>query len=383
MIDENTAPIVRKIFELRLQGKGYRAITNHLNESGIVPPRDYYYQQKNGENPLRANHCWCDNTIKVLLTNEVYIGNLVQSKVGTVSYKNHKTVSKPKEEWIRVEGTHEAIIDREQWEQVQKIAKKRYQPKKQRDGNASIFSGLLVCADCGFKMRITKRSRIRADGSEYHLTSFMCGNYGRSGKADCTTHIIKEEVLYNLVLGQIREHARMVECDEAAVVANLLRQQNSDTEASRTAFLSELKSHQNRLSMLDKLIEKLYEDRLIGTVPETVFRNLIQKYEQERIDRQQSAQGLENRILSMKQSMDGATKWAKLIKGFAQLETLDAQTLLQLIDCIEIGDEIMSGGQMVRRVQIIYNYVGDVAGACLTLLHGTPEQKGDVYGRAV
>lgn len=380
LIDENTAPIVRKIFELRLQGSGYKAISNHLNECGIVPPRDYYYQQKNEENPMRVNHYWCDATVKVILSNEVYIGNLVQAKVGTVSYKNHKTVAKPPEEWIRVEGTHEAIIDREMWERVQKIAKKRYQPKKQRDCAASIFSGLLVCADCGFKMRVTNRSRTRADGSEYHLTSFMCGNYGRSGKAACTTHIMKESEVYELVLEDIRKHAHMVECDEDAVIANLLRQQNSETEASRAAFLSELKSHQSRLTMLDRLIEKLYEDRLTGTVPETVFKNLIQKYEQERIDRQQSAQNLETRILSIKQSADGAAKWAKLIKGYTQLETLDTQTLLLLIDRIEIGEATtMSDGRRVCRVRVIYNYVGDVADAHLVLHEGTV----GVYGQAV
>jgi len=183
VIDGNTAPIVRKIFELRLEGKGYKAIANYLNEAGIIPPREYYYQERNGENPLRVNHCWCDATIKVILANEAYIGNLVQSKVGTVSYKSHKTVAKPKDEWIRAEGTHEAIIDRETWDRAQKIGEKRYQPKPKKDGAASVFSGLLVCADCGFKMRIHHKNRTRLDGSEYRRTSFLCGNYARSGKA--------------------------------------------------------------------------------------------------------------------------------------------------------------------------------------------------------
>lgn len=383
IIDEHTAPIVRKIFELRLQGKGYKAIACYLNESGIVPPRDYYYQQKNGENPMRVNHCWCDNTIKTLLANEVYIGNLVQAKVGTVSYKNHKVVDKPKEEWIRAEGTHEAIIDRETWEQVQKIGERRYQPKKQRDGAASIFSGLLVCADCGFKMRIHNKNRTRADGSKYHLTSFLCGNYGRSGKAACTTHLISEEVLHNLVLNHIRRHAQMVECNEAAVVESILLQQNSETETSRASFIGELKSHKNRLSMLDKLIEKLYEDRLTGVVPETVFRNLIQKYEQERIERQQAAQSLEHRIQSIKQNVDGASKWAKIIRRFTQLETLDAQTLLLLIDRIEIGDETLAGGRKKRSVKVFYNYVGDVDERCITVHEGASEETEGVYEQAV
>ena len=384
VIDGNTAPIVRKIFELRLEGKGYKAIANYLNEAGIIPPRDYYYRERNGENPLRVNHCWCDGTIKVILANEAYIGNLVQSKVGTVSYKNHKTVAKPKDEWIRAEGTHEAIIDRETWDRAQKIGEKRYQPKAQKDGAASIFSGLLVCADCGFKMRIHHKTRMRMDGSEYRRTSFLCGNYARSGKTACTTHLIGQDMLHDLVLNLIREHARMVECDEDGVVESILRLQNSESESSRAAFTSELKSHKNRLVMLDKLIQKLYEDRLTGTVPETVFRNLIQKYEQERIDRQQTAQNLENRIQSIRHNRDGASKWARLIKGYTQLENLDTQTLLLLIDRIEIGGDSLADGRRVRDVRIIYNYVGDVDVACCLKVH-SQESEGEVeaYGQAV
>ncbi|MDL2233096.1 recombinase family protein [Ruminococcaceae bacterium OttesenSCG-928-L11] len=382
VIDENTAPIIRKIFELRVQGKGYKAIGNYLNESGVIPPRDYYYQQKKRENTTNINHCWCDGTVKAILENEVYIGNLVQGKVGTVSYKNHKTVAKPREEWIRAEGTHEAIIDREIWDQVQKIAEKRYQPRKQRDGAASIFSGLLVCADCGFKMRILSKKQVRKSGKVYRHTSFICGNYGRSGKAACTTHTIEEGALHELVAEQIRAHARMVEYDESRMIEDILQVQNDESQTSRTAYLSELKAHQNRLSMLEQLIAKLYEDRLTGTVPETVFRGLIQKYEAERIDRQESAKNLESRIQSMRQSANGASKWAKMIRQYTMLEVLDAQILLLLVDRIEIGEPVMVHGQRVRDIKIVYNYVGDIGS-----LHAADEADSgeavSAYGQAV
>jgi len=383
IIDENTAPIVREIFELRVAGKGYRAIATHLNNAGIIPPRDYYYQAKNTENPLRINHCWCDATIKSILINEAYIGNMVQSKVGTVSYKNHKTVAKPQEEWVRAEGTHEAIIERKTWEQTQRIGQNQYQPRVQKDGEANIFSGLLVCTDCGFKMRLKNKRRARADGSEYHLANFVCGSYSRSGRAACTSHVIGEEVLSEIVLKQIRSHARLVELDEASVVESILRLQNSESEASRAALISEMKNHKNRLTMLDKLIEKLCEDRVTGIVPETAFRNLIQKYEQERLDRQQTAQNLENRIQSIRQNRDGASKWAGIIKSFTQLETLDAQTLLLLIDRIEIGDSILADGQRTRNVKIIYNYVGDICGVSLTTHNYSLEGTVSAYGQAI
>jgi len=91
VIDENTAPTVRKIFGLRAQGMGFRAIAVYLNEQGVIPPRDYFYQQRGAEKPANVNHLWNENTLKVILRNEAYIGNTVQAKVGTVSYKNHKS----------------------------------------------------------------------------------------------------------------------------------------------------------------------------------------------------------------------------------------------------------------------------------------------------
>jgi len=360
VIDDTAAHVVRKIFALRIEGKGYKAIASYLNETGVISPRDHYYQGKNAENPLRISHHWCDATVKSILNNEVYIGNLVQLKVGTVSYKNNKRVAKSKEDWVRAEGTHEAIIDAETWAQARKISEKRYKPRVQKGGKTSIFSGLMYCADCGFKMRLHIKKRTRIDGSIYNRDSFLCGNYARSGKAACTTHFIGEDILHRLVAEQIRGHAQMVELNEEKVVENILRLQNSESEASRTAFNGELKSHKSRLVTLERLIEKLYEDRVTGTVPDTVFKNLIQKYEQERIDRQQTARNLENRIQSIKQNHDGASKWARMIKRFTGLETLDAQTLLLLVDRIEIGEVSGDGGKRICDIKVVYNYVGSL-----------------------
>lgn len=186
-----------------------------------------------------------------------------------------------------------------------------------------------------------------------------------------------------MVLEEIRTYAQLVTFDEAAVVERLLLHKNSESETSRTTFLNELKAHKARLSMLEKLTQKLYEDRLCGTVPETVFKNLIQKYEQERVEREQSTAALESRIQNMKQNEDGAAKWARLIKSFTHLETLDAQTLLRLIDRIEVGDDVTLDGKTVRRVRIVYNYVGDIANAYLATDSHPPLETEAVYEQAV
>lgn len=182
VIDEDTAPVVRRIFAMRASGMGFHAIAVILNEEGIQSPGTLYYQRKGQNDPRRVNHQWADATVKNLIRNEVYIGNMVQGKTGTMSYKSRKLVSKPEDEWIRVEGTHEAIISQEVWDTVVSIDQKRVRKKKTSDGYKSIFTGLIYCADCGFKMRNHTEKFTYKDGSPGRYSSFICGNYARSGK---------------------------------------------------------------------------------------------------------------------------------------------------------------------------------------------------------
>ncbi len=378
--DEQTAPTVRMIFELRAQGRGFRAIAILLNERGVLPPRDYYYHARGAENPNKVNHLWNENTLKVILRNEAYIGNMVQLKVGTVSYKDHRTVRKPKEEWIRYDGTHEPLISAELWERAQAIEKRRYIPRKRNDGTTSIFTGLVYCADCGFKMRNQNERRTKKDGTEHRYSAFLCGNYARSGKGACTTHTINENDLRGLVIAHIRKCARMVEQDERRIVAEILSRRNREAVSSRAAYTGELKSHRDRLSMLDKLIAKLYEDRISGSVPETVFHSLIQKYEQERVSRTQAEEHLENRIAAIREEADGAGTWVKLIRRFGRLESLTAETLLILVDKIIVSEAQTVGGKRVRDVEIVYNYVGNVDWLEET---GGAERTVAAYGQAV
>jgi len=360
VIDESTSPIVRSMFELRAGGMGFRAIAIKLNEDGVVPPREYYYQNKNRKNPCNTNRLWNESTVKTIIRNEVYIGNLVQGKVGTISYKDHRLVNKPQEEWIRANETHEPLIERELWDTVQGFTHKHYKPRRRSDGGTNLFTGLLHCADCHFKLRGQVENRKKADGSMIKYISYLCGNYARSGKCACTAHIIYENALSELVVDHIRTHARLVECNEDNIIEAILSAQSNETMSYRAAYQSELESHKKQIAKLDLLIENLYEDRVTGVVPESLFKRQIQKYEQDRVDRLQSVETLEQRIRNMKQNTDNASTWAKLMKRYTELENLDAETLLLLIDKIIIGEPQKTDGRRVCDIQIVYNYVGDV-----------------------
>ena len=194
VIDEETAPIVRRIFEMRAAGAGFHAIAVVLNEDGIPSPGVLYYQRKGQSDPRQVNHKWAEQTIKRIIRNEVYIGNMVQGKTGTMSYKSRKLIGKPEEEWIRVDGTHEPIISQELWDTVVSIDKKKVRKSPTTDGCKSIFTGLVYCADCGFKMRNQVEKFTYKDGTPGRYSSFICGNYSRSGKGACTVHNLFSDV---------------------------------------------------------------------------------------------------------------------------------------------------------------------------------------------
>jgi DNA invertase Pin-like site-specific DNA recombinase len=364
VIDDATAPIISRIFESRAAGKSYRAIAIELNNEGIVSPREYYYQGKDRQNPCKTNGLWSETSVKDIMKNEVYIGNTVQGKAGTISYKNHKQVGKPEEEWIRAEATHEPLINRGLWDRVQSLSQRQYKPRLRNDGEANLFTGLLYCSDCGFKLRGQIERRKRKDGSERKSVSYMCGTYAHSGKDACTIHGISEKALTELVITHIRTHAQMVDCDEARIIEEILFAQGKDSMSYRSAFTKETEAHKKQIAKLDLLIESLYEDRVTGLVPESMFKRQVQKYERDRADRLASVKALEQRMGKLLRNADNASTqavaWAAMIKPYSKLETLDTETLLLLIDRIIVHEAQIIGGKRVCDIQIFYNYVGDI-----------------------
>ena len=288
VIDEDIAPVVRRIFEMRAAGTGFHAIAVMLNEEGIPSPGVLYYQRKGQSDPRRVNHKWADQTVKNIVRSEVYIGNMVQGKTGTLSYKSRKLVGKPEEEWIRVEGTHEPIISRELWDTVASIDKKKVRKSSAADGYKSIFTGLVYCADCGFKMRNHVERFTYKDGTPGRYSSFICGNYSRSGKGACTIHTIYENVLTQLVLEDIREKARFAEYDPEQLVQQIIRLKDKEAKSRLSSCEQELKTYTARLSELERLMQNLYEDKCAGTIPQTVFQTLMHKYEAERAEKSEA-----------------------------------------------------------------------------------------------
>jgi hypothetical protein len=353
IIDVNTAPVVRGIFEMRAGGMSFRAIAVKLSEEGVIPPKEYYYQNKNQRVPYVISRHWNESTVQDIIKNEAYIGNTVQGKSGTVSYKSRRLVSKPREEWIRSEATHEPLIERELWERAQHFTNKRYKQRRNKDGGKNLFTGLLRCGDCGFRLRARIDRGKRKDGGDYKYVSYMCGNYARSGKLACTIHTINENALSDLVIGNIRKHMRLAGLNTGRITDAIRSGRNSGAISYRAAYQSELEVHKKQIAKLDLLIENLYEDKVTGIVPEGMFIRQIQKYERERTERLQSSETLEQRIKSTQGDIHGASTF---YRQYTEPETLDSEALLLLIDRITVGEAQVIDGRRVCGIQIVYNY---------------------------
>ncbi len=365
IIDEDIAPNVRRIFSLRAEGKGFRAIAVMLNEEGVPSPGTLYYQRKGTSDVRNVNHLWAGETVKSIIRNEVYIGNMVQGKSGTLSYKSRKLIAKPEEDWIRVEGTHEPIISREIWETVCDIDKNKVRKSPTADGIRSIFTGLVYCADCGFKMRNQVERFTYKDGTPGRYSSFICGNYSRSGKAACTIHSIYENVLHELVLTDIREKARFAEYDSDSLIQTITRMKEKESHSKISSYQQELSATSKRLSELEKLIQNLYEDKCRGTIPQSVFQTLMQKYEAERAEKAAALPELEAKVRAQMENRKDAGKWAEMIRKYTEITELDEAILFELVERIEVGDAVIIDGQRVCDVKVYYRYVGNIDDAAL------------------
>lgn len=378
VIDEETAPVVRRMFTMRASGLGFRKIADMLNKEGILTPGSLYYERAGRTDTRRVNHRWADTTVKSILRNEVYLGSMVQGKSKTLSYKNHKLVSRPKDEWIRVEHTHEALISREIWDIVSAVDEKKVRKSPSVDGRTSLFTGLLYCGDCGFKMRAHTERRRYKDGSSRLIHSFICGNYARSGKTACSIHLIYEDVLKTLVLKDIRETLRLSQSEQERPVAQsrlaaqsypaaqnrlarqVIRLREQENRPGLHSGRRELELTAARLLEVEQLMQKLYEDQCKSLVTQEVFKTLMRGYEAEWTEKSAALPKLEQRAAQFENSQD-TVYWAERLRRYMAVEELDESLLFGLIDRIEVGAVKKQGSSRTCDIRICYRCAGSAS----------------------
>lgn len=348
VIDEEAAKVVRRIFDLRLQGKSARTIARILTEEGISNPATYYTKLDGEKWDRPCSSYWNPETIRRMLSNPVYIGQTIQHKTTTVSYKNHKVVNIPKADWIINENAHEPIISREVWDRVQATYNGEY-GRADHAKEVHPLSGLLVCPKCGKKLKFK---------SAKHLPGcFVCRTYVDLGKKYCTSHHIAEKMIESLVLEDIHSLLSVVEIDEAKAKERFLRERSKHSEQSRYSDEKQLKAYKNRLVELDKLIQTAFEERVLKSMPESVCVSLCEKYQAEQESVQRMINEIEKRLAEANKDEDDAEEYIRRLKHYGNGESLTREMCLQLIDFITVGEKVAASEE--RDIHIYYKFLNN------------------------
>ena len=353
IIDEDAAQIVRKIYRLYLDGNTMGGIARMLTAEGIETPK--LYAENRGIKHYKAAtypEIWSRISVEYILSNYEYTGSTVNFKTKRKSFKNKKQWIQSKEDWAVFEGTQEAIIDKETFETVQKMRGTKRAYTKFNEVN--IFSGLLYCADCGGKMTIRRRKEDR------RKDAFICSTYRKKKKNLCTEHAIKVSALEQIVLQDIRKVCAYVRAYEQEFLEDFRKCSVKESARLQSAAKSELKKAESRLSEIEKIIVKLYEEKVCGRIPEERFELLAKNYETEQTELKQKTEALKASLIAAKETDSSLAKFISLVRSYTEVKELTPEILNSFIDKIYIGKPERIDGKRVQEVKIVYKLIGAV-----------------------
>lgn len=351
VIDEEAATVVRRIFGWRAEGNSSRTIARKLTDEGIPNPATYFTKLDGGKWNRPCKPYWWPSTVVDILSNPVYKGSTVQHKTTSVSYKNHKKITVSESERIVKENAHPAIISRELWDKVQTINKSVSRGKTDKSNKVHALSGLLICADCGRKLKI-RTSNTADKNPDISKCSFACRTYTDLGKKYCSSHVISEREIEDIVLRDIRSMLSGVKIDEQKARGNFIAGRARSNMQNAYSGERQLKACKSRLDELDKLIRTAFEDRVLKNMPESVCATLLDKYQKERAAVEEEIFKVEKRLAEASDGEKDADGYIKKLKSYAACESLTRELCLQLINFITVGEKNGDGG---REVHIYYN----------------------------
>ncbi len=349
VIDEETAPIVRRIFEMYASGDSAYKIVRQFNEEGIPSPSLYAYNRYGYRPHGKITGLWQFSTVHDILENIMYIGHLPQLKMTTVSYKNHKRYRTDKNDWMIVYNNHEPIISQELWDKVQERRKSVSHGRITASGYIHPLSGFLYCGDCNSKMRL-KSKRVN-DKTTYY--AFDCGYHVRYGQIKCFSHHIASSTVVQLVLDDIRDMARIVFVDEVSLREDYIRYKAEFVGDTVKSAKKELKAKQRRLDELSRLMQVAYEDRVKGKMPEDICLNFIQKYSDEQKTLMAEITAVEEKLAQIEITTHKFDDFVRDVKKYSNAEELTREMCYELIDRIIVGAPTKVTGKE-RMIQIVY-----------------------------
>ena len=352
LVDDEAAVTVRRIFELCMQGQGPCAIADTLWEEKVLTPSAYKKFKNVGVASVSKDpYNWGSSMVTAILDNIAYIGVTEVFKSTRLSFRSKKRIPTTKDMRAYIEDAHEPIISKETWEKVQMIRQgKRRKPKK---GLQSIFSGLVVCADCGAKMYYGENG-----GSRF----FRCSRYkSTSREKTCTQHYIREDVLYKLVLKQLQAFLSYLQQFERMFVVQQMELSVADKQHELFLKKKKVGDNEKRLDEIEFLLKKNFESYAHGILKENDFRNLTDAYENERQQLQEEIERLTEEVEHAEVQVDNVAKMIALTKRYTRIDELTTDILNTFIDKIAVHERVKGAdGKKTQEIEIYYSYVGIV-----------------------
>ena len=360
IIDPEAAEVVRLIFRLCIEGNGNETIARILQEKKILVPQEYFKSKglnRNGKKTQKNPYKWCKTTVAKILAQQEYCGDIINFKTYSKSFKNKKRLANPKENWVIFKDVHEPIIDRDTWENVQKLVsdnKRRY--LKSPEMTKSLFSGIVYCADCGSKMWF------HFNQVNPEIRYFCCSNY-KGARGICEgTHYVREDALTEIVTLEIKRLCEILKNEGYGFSGMLESLINENVQKEQTILERELKTAESRRDTVLMMYEKLYEDNVTGKVSDVMFARLSKKYEEEQDRLTEKIDDLKKRLDELKLAKNAQRNFIKAVNVFDKVGELNAVTLHELIDRIEVFNAEGKGKDRTQRIRIRYRFVGYLDG---------------------
>lgn len=358
VINEVTAPVVELIFSIAEEGVGLHTICNRLRKAKVMKPSFYKKELFERFMDEEKMYDWDTAYVSQILHNPVYAGNLTVADKPTKTMRSKKRQYIPYAEREIIYGTHEPIIEQNRWNNVQKILQSR--PPvigESSSGYDNIFRGIIKCADCGSAM-LAKVEQKRKRNNVIDKTFYCCTKYRKFGKEGCSSHTIEARTVHEVVLADIQKHAGQALTDRKAMVTEIAERLNLQLSADKEQQKKELRQCKQRVSEIENLYAKLYEDLTRELITEKRFQMLSARYDSEQEELTAKIKELEKSAIADKEQLSSIEHFAEQISGYAGITELNFKIINQLIEKILVSEPVEIDGQKIQRLTIHYKFIG-------------------------
>ena len=356
LVDEDAAEVIKEIFRLAVQGHGPSKIATILTQRKILNPTGYKNSKGIANTHSKDNidpYWWDWSVVSDILSRQEYLGHTVNFKTGRKSYKNKKSYINPPSKWVIIKNTHDAIIDQETFDIVQRLKEGRKRANTPM-GEMPVLSGMLYCADCGKKLYVCRTKSLQPESYYY-----CCSTY-RKRQGLCSAHQIRIKIIDEIVLEDIKRHIEFAKEHEDEFIKLVSNETSAYTAKAVASLTKELNASKARFEKLDAIIQNLYEDKISGIVSEDRFKKMNENYEREQNSLKEKIAELEGKIKAINEQTASTSHFMELVQKYTRIDELTHEVAREFIEKIIVHKAEKVDGHRQMKIDIFYNGIGKV-----------------------